>query len=100
MIIAMERLLELRIESVELRVVEFVRCRVNKDKDNEELLMSNLRFYFQECVHMNELLKHGDFIDAEKNTAHVFQLLQETVWKKKPFHERHADTVFANEDYQ
>ena len=49
---------------------------------------------------MNELLKHGDFIDAEKNTAHVFQLLQETVWKRKPFHERHVDTVFANEDYQ
>ena len=46
MIIAMERLLELRIESVELRVVEFVRCRVNKDKENEELLLSNLRFYF------------------------------------------------------
>jgi hypothetical protein len=95
MLTAMERLVTLRIDSVQMFMIEFVPC----DISSKSKLAANLRFYVEKGIQMNELVKHCDFLDPGKNIAHVYKLAVEDTCNMNPFSERCEMEEYHEENY-
>jgi hypothetical protein len=71
---------ELEIKSVELYMPVYTFLESTADEPSFEAYLKTINFLFARAIFANELGKHADILDIDRNPGEVFRLLREDIF--------------------
>ena len=93
---SLERILELQIETAQLRMIHFVPSSI---ETSPKPFKEDLNWYLERPVQMNELSKHSDYLNKANNCKYIFRYINEDLHRKQPFHVRFPKSEFKDPNY-